>query len=50
MTGFAHPEFLVGTDWLAQHLQDPGVVVLDCTINLVPKPEITYEVVPCRAE
>ena len=50
MTGFAHPEFLVGTDWLAQHIQDPGVVVLDCTINLVPKPEVTYEVVPCRAE
>ena len=25
MTGFAHPEFLVETDWLEQHLDDPNV-------------------------
>ena len=23
MSGFAHPEYLVETDWLAQHLNDP---------------------------
>ena len=46
MTGFVHPEFLVETDWLAQHLQD--VVVLDCTTHLIPDPKITYVVKPGR--
>ena len=32
---FAHPEYLVATDWLAQHLDDPAVRVLECTVNLV---------------
>jgi thiosulfate/3-mercaptopyruvate sulfurtransferase len=50
MAGFAHPEFLVETDWLAQHLADPGVVVLDCTTHLIPNPAITYDVVPGRAD
>lgn len=31
---FAHPEYLVSTDWLADHLDDPGVVVLDVTTRL----------------
>ena len=50
MAGFAHPEFLVETDWLALHLNDPDVVVLDCTTHLIPKPEITYQVVPGRED
>ena len=50
MAGFAHPEFLVETDWLAQHLKDPDVVVLDCTTHLIPQPEITYRVVPGRED
>lgn len=50
MADFVHPEFLVETDWLAQHLDDPNVVVLDCTTHLIPKPEITYEVVPSRED
>ena len=50
MTGFAHPEFLVETDWLAQHLGDPGVVVLDCTTHLIPDPKITYTVKPGRED
>ncbi len=50
MAGFAHPEFLVETDWLAQHLQDPDVVVLDCTTHLIPEPAITYRVVPGRED
>src|SRR4051794_31827560 len=39
MTGFVHPEYLVETDWLAQHLNE--VVVLDCTTHLIPDPKIT---------
>lgn len=27
--GFAHPEFLVDADWVAAHLDDPNVVVVD---------------------
>lgn len=48
MTGFVHPEFLVETDWLAQHLDD--VVVLDCTTHLIPDPKITYVVKPGRED
>jgi thiosulfate/3-mercaptopyruvate sulfurtransferase len=40
--GFVHPEFLVETDWLAGHLQDPGVRVLDCTTHLPPLPDNSY--------
>jgi thiosulfate/3-mercaptopyruvate sulfurtransferase len=46
MSGFVHPEFLVDTDWLAQHLADPAVVVLDCTTHLIPDPKATYTVKP----
>jgi thiosulfate/3-mercaptopyruvate sulfurtransferase len=42
--GFVHPEFLVETDWLATHLGDPKLVVLDCTTHLIPDPKITYTV------
>ncbi len=48
MTGFVHPEFLVETEWLAQHLDD--VVVLDCTTHLIPDPKITYVVKPGRED
>ena len=50
MSGFAHPEYLVETDWLAQHLDDTNVVVLDCTTHLIPDPKITYEVKPGRED
>ena len=50
MSGFAHPEYLVETDWLAQHLNDPNVLVLDCTTHLIPDPKITYEVKPGRED
>ena len=43
-TGFTHPEFLVETAWLAAHLADPNLVVLDCTTHLIPDPKITYTV------
>jgi thiosulfate/3-mercaptopyruvate sulfurtransferase len=48
--GFVHPEFLVGTDWLAQHLDDPHLRVFDCTTHLIPDPKVTYQVVPGRAD
>jgi thiosulfate/3-mercaptopyruvate sulfurtransferase len=40
--GFVRPQFLVETDWLAGHLQDPGVRVLDCTTHLPPLPDNSY--------
>lgn len=50
-TGFAHPEYLVSTDWLAQHLQDADVRVLDCTTHLPPLPDLSlYTVVSGRAD
>jgi thiosulfate/3-mercaptopyruvate sulfurtransferase len=42
--GYIHPEYLVETDWLAAHLGDPNVVVLDGTVHLIPDPKITYTV------
>jgi thiosulfate/3-mercaptopyruvate sulfurtransferase len=41
---YVHPEFLVETDWLAGHLDDPKLVVLDGTVHLIPDPKITYTV------
>ena len=42
--GFAHPEFLVETEWLAAHLGNANLVVLDSTTHLIPDPKITYTV------
>jgi thiosulfate/3-mercaptopyruvate sulfurtransferase len=50
MADFVHPEFLVETDWLERNLTDPNLVVLDCTIHLIPNPAITYDVVPGRED
>ncbi len=36
---FTHPEYLVSTDWLAEHLDDPAVRVLDVTAKLTSKLE-----------
>ncbi len=33
---FARPQHLVETEWLAKHLDDPGVRVLECTVFLHP--------------
>src|SRR5262245_56912608 len=35
---FANPQYLVETDWLAAHLRDPIVRVLECTVYLEPAP------------
>jgi thiosulfate/3-mercaptopyruvate sulfurtransferase len=48
--GFAHPEYLVDTGFVAAHLDDPKLVVLDCTTHLLPDPKITYHVVPGRED
>jgi thiosulfate/3-mercaptopyruvate sulfurtransferase len=40
--GFVRPEFLVETEWLAEHLKDHGVRVLDCTTHLPPLPDNSY--------
>jgi thiosulfate/3-mercaptopyruvate sulfurtransferase len=50
MAGFAHPEFLVSTEWLDAHRQDQDVVVLDCTTHLIPDPQSTYQVKPGRED
>jgi thiosulfate/3-mercaptopyruvate sulfurtransferase len=47
--GYAHPEYLVDTDWLAAHLEDPAVRVFDCTTILEPDPATVYHVVSGRA-
>ena len=44
-----YPEFLVSTDWLADHLDDPMVRVLDPSTLLPPRPDFSaYDVVPAR--
>ena len=48
--GFAHPEFLVETEWLAAHLRDTELRVLDCTVHLIPNPDIGYTVKPGRED
>lgn len=47
--GYAHPEYLVDTDWLAAHLEDPAVRVFDCTTILESDPATVYHVVSGRA-
>ncbi len=34
---FAHPDFLVSTDWLAEHLADDDVRVFEATVFLHPR-------------
>ena len=46
-----YPEFLVSTEWLARHLDDPRVRVLDPTTLLIPTPDYSrYDTVPARAD
>jgi thiosulfate/3-mercaptopyruvate sulfurtransferase len=48
--GFAHPEFLVESEWVSAHLGDPELRIFDCTIHLIPKPDIGYTVKPGRED
>lgn len=36
---YAHPEHLVETEWLEQHLDDINLKVFDCTVNILPNPD-----------
>jgi thiosulfate/3-mercaptopyruvate sulfurtransferase len=47
---FSRPQYLVETDWLAQHLGDPDVRVLECTVYLHPKPEGGFRAESGRAK
>ncbi|WP_369212134.1 DHA2 family efflux MFS transporter permease subunit [Streptomyces flavofungini] len=42
------PGALVDTGWLAEHLDRPGVVVVDCTVNIRPLPEGGVDLGPGR--
>src|SRR5699024_9894898 len=33
--GYAHPEVLVSTEWLAEHLDDPNIVILESDEDLL---------------
>jgi thiosulfate/3-mercaptopyruvate sulfurtransferase len=47
---FARLQYLVETEWLAQHLDDPSVRVLECTVYLHPKPDQGYRAESGRAK
>ncbi|MEJ2130565.1 MAG: sulfurtransferase [Gammaproteobacteria bacterium] len=42
MTGIEKPGFVVGSEWLAAHLDDPDLRIYDCTVHLVPDPPRAY--------
>lgn len=44
MTGYAHPDILVETDWLEAHLKDADLRIFDCTTFLDPDPDQVYTV------
>ena len=46
---WTNPQFLVETDWLAAHLDDPALRVLECTTILHPRPEGGYRAESGRA-
>jgi thiosulfate/3-mercaptopyruvate sulfurtransferase len=48
--GFIHPEFLIESEGLAAQLGDPELRVFDCTIHLIPNPDIGYRVLPGRED
>ena len=41
---FVHPEFLVETEWLAAHLGDPDLRIVDCTVHLAFNPVTMFEI------
>ena len=47
---FTHPEYLVSTDWLADHLEAPDVRVFESTVFLRPREGGGYRVESGRAE
>ena len=47
---FVRPELIVETDWLAHHLGDPDVRVIDATTHLMPATGKPYDIVSGRAD
>ena len=47
---FVHPEFLVSTEWLAEHVEDDDVCVFETTVFLRPQDGGGYRVESGRAE
>ena len=46
-----YPRFLVSTEWLSAHLDDPRVRILDPSTLLPPRPDFSaYDVVPARED
>jgi len=41
---YARPEYLVETDWLGDHLDDPDLRIFDCTTHLIPDPDKVFRV------
>ena len=47
MPSFLHPDSIVETDWLQEHLEDPSLRILDCTVHLLydnTPPGVPYRV------
>src|ERR1700731_3896011 len=41
---FVHPEFLVATEWLAAHLGQSDLRILDCTVHIAFNPVTMFEI------
>ena len=50
LAGFARPQRLVETDWVAAHLGDTRLLVFDCTTHLVPDGTAVYRVESGQAD
>lgn len=48
--GFTYPEFLIETADLAALIGDPRLCVFDCTVHLIPNPDIGYVAKPGRED
>src|SRR5262245_3995918 len=46
--GFAHPEFLVETEWLKAHLGHSDLRILDCTVHIVFDPQAMFTIAAGR--
>ena len=44
--GFAHPKFLVETEWLEAHLGHSNLRILDCTVHIVFDPQAMFTIAP----
>jgi thiosulfate/3-mercaptopyruvate sulfurtransferase len=49
-SSFVHPEFLIETDELQRRLGDSDLLIFDCTIHLIPNPDVGYTVKPGRED